>query len=253
MFISRTGVGKTWWALNVLAANQNTPAVFFSLEMHSRYLLKRLAAIHTNTPTAHIENSLRESGESPAVSKTVEDFPMLALGDRPGIGVPDMLVGTDDFAEEYGVRPKLVIVDYLELVQAFGSTETESVKRLAKSLKDMAREMDAVVIVLHQVARGVSVKRRDSDQAYVDEGHRPLTKGHAMHGGEAAADYMIGAFRPAMDPEMPLHDRTLRENDFRLQFLKTRGDYNVDPHKHVQHHWDQPTGRITEIDWSGYH
>ncbi len=252
MFISRPGVGKTWWGLNVLDANVDTPAIFFSLEMHSRYLLKRLAAIHTNTPTGHIEQSLREGGQSPAVEKTVADFTRLVLGDRPGIGIPDMLAAADDYADEFGVRPKLVIVDYLELVQAFGLSETESVKKLAKSLKDMAREMDAVVVVLHQVARGVSVKRRHSDQAYVDEGHRPLTKGHAMHGGEASADYMIGAFRPAMDPEMPNPERIRRDNDFRLQFLKTRGDYQIDPHNAVQHHWDQPTGRITEIDWSVY-
>ncbi len=252
MFISRTGVGKTWWGLNVLAANSDTPAIFFSLEMHSRYLLKRLAAIYTNTPTGRIEQALRQEGYSPAVDQTVEAFPMLALGDRPGVGIPDMMVAADDFAEEYGTRPKLIIVDYLELVQAFGTSEAESVKKLSMGLKNMARELDAVVVVLHQVARGVSVKRRGSDQAYVDEGHRPLTKGHAMHGGEQSADYMIGAFRPSLDPEMPAQDRARQDNDFRLQFLKTRGDYQIDPHNAVQHHWDQPTGRITEIDWSIY-
>jgi replicative DNA helicase len=252
LFIARTGVGKTWWALNVLNANPQTPAIFFSLEMHSRYLLKRLAGIHTATPTKHIEKALIAQGWSPAVEKTVEDFPYLHFADAPGIGIPDMMAAAQDYADSTGRAPKLIVVDFMELVQAFGMTETESVKKLAKSLKDMAREIDSVVIVLHQVGRGQSVKRQGSDQAYVDEGHRPLSKGHAMHGGEASADYMVGAFRPALDPEMSVQERLNRANDFRLQFLKTRGDEDIDPLDAVQHHWDQPTGRISEIDWRAY-
>lgn len=250
LFIARTGVGKTWWALNVLAHNPGTPAIFFQLEMHDRYVLKRLAGVYTGTPTKHIEQSLRTQGWSPAVDKTVEDFPLLEIEDRPGIGIPDMIQSTDDFAERNGVRPKLLVIDFVELVRSYGATETESVKRLMAGLKDLARETDAVVLALHQVARGAAIKRRGSDQAYVDEGHRPLTKGSAMHGGEASADYMIGAFRPALDPEMPTFEREARANDFRLQFLKTRGDEEIDTAIAHQHYWDQPTGRILEIDWT---
>lgn len=252
MFIARPSVGKTWWALNVVASNPDTPTIFFSLEMHARYLLKRLAAVYTGIPTANIERALREEGWSPAIEKTVENFPKLALGDQPGLGIPDMLVACDDFADEFEARPKLIVIDFMELVRSFGMTDTESVKRLAMSLKDFAREVDSVVVVLHQVSRGAAVKRRDSDQAYVDEGHRPLTKGHAAHGGEYSADYMIGAFRPSLDPEMPAHEREARVDDFRMQFLKTRGDYPIDPHNAVRHRWDPPTGRITELDWSVY-
>lgn len=250
LFIARTGVGKTWWALNVLAHNPHTPAIFFQLEMHSRYLLKRLAGVYTGTPTKHIEMSLKERGYSPAIDKTVEEFPLLEFADRPGIGIPDMIQSCDDYTEKYGSGPRLIVVDFVELVRAYGNTETESVKRLIAGLKDMAREVDSVVLALHQVSRGTAVKRRGSDQAFVDEGHRPLTKASAMHGGEVSADYMVGAFRPGLDPEMPLMERRERANDFRLQFLKTRGDEEIDPSNSVQHLWDQPTGRILEIDWN---
>ena len=248
LFIARTGVGKTWWALNVLANNPDTPAVFFELEMHARYVLKRLAAVYTGTPTKSIEMSLRNEGYSPAVDKTVETFSKLEIVDQPGLGIPDMVQACKDYAEKHGEAPRLVIVDYVELVRSFGTTETESVKRLMAGLKDMAREVDAVVLALHQAGRGAAIKRRGEEQAYTDEGHRPLSKGSAMHGGEASADYMVGAFRPGLDPSLPHFRRQELANDIRLQFLKTRGDEEIDP-RPVQHFWDQPTGRILELDW----
>jgi KaiC/GvpD/RAD55 family RecA-like ATPase len=254
LFIARSGVGKTWWALNVLAANSKTPAIFFSLEMHNRYLLKRLSAIYTNTPTGIIEKQVMADGWSPYLDKTAQDFRKLRFMDVPGIGIGDMMQAGDEYFDEVGTRPKLIIVDFMELVQVFGATDTENVKKLAKSLKDMARSMDAVVLVLHQVSRGVAIKRRNSDVAYTNEGHRPLSKGDAMHGGENNSDYMIGMFRPGLDPEMPPWKRNqpMVKQEIRLQFLKTRGDEDIDPNEHHQYHWDQPTGRITKPDFSIY-
>lgn len=253
LFIARTGVGKTWWGLNVVAANPDTPAIFFSLEMHARYLLKRLSGIHTNTPTGRIEAALMTEGTSAVVDKTVADFPWLQFSDRPGQSIGDMLQATDDYESAMGLRPKLIVVDFLELVQAYGAaTETEGVKKLAKGMKDLAREADAVVVVLHQIKRGEAKKERGQEKAYYDEGYRLLTPSDAMHGGEVSADYMVGAFRPAKDPAMPLHERQRRARDFRLQFLKTRGDEEIDPYNAVQHDWDARTGRISEIDWTMY-
>jgi hypothetical protein len=42
------------------------------------------------------------------------------------------------------------------------------------------------------------------------------------------------------------------KQEIRLQFLKTRGDEDIDPNEHHQYHWDQPTGRITKPDFSIY-
>jgi replicative DNA helicase len=252
LFIARSRVGKTWWALNVLAANRHTPAIFFSLEMHNRYLLKRLAGVYTDTPTKDIEKALMHQGWAQEIDDTVQAFPYLQMMDIPGLGIPDMISACDAYAEDMGRRPRLVVIDFMELVQVFGASDTENVKKLAKSLKDMARQIDAVVIVLHQVSRGAAVKRQGSDRAFTNEGHRPLTTGDAMHGGEQAADFMIGMFKPSLDPEMPRWERINRAHELQLQFLKTRGDEEIDPYLAIEHRWDQPTGRITELDWSIY-
>ncbi|HEX7099322.1 MAG TPA: DnaB-like helicase C-terminal domain-containing protein [Acidimicrobiia bacterium] len=248
MFIARPGVGKTFWALNVVAKNPHIPTVMVSLEMHSRYILKRLAAIYTGTPTANIEWKLTTEGHSPAVQQTVEAFPRLVMWDEPGVGVDDLHRILDEYRELKQEDPKLVVIDFLELIRSFGATETESVKRIAMELKDFAREQDAVVMVLHQVSRGVAVKERGAKQAFVDEGHRPLTKGNAAHGGEYSADYMVGAYRPALDPALADFQREGMKRDFRLQLLKSRGDGEYST-KGVQHDWDPATGRITELNW----
>lgn len=252
MFIARPGVGKTFWGLNVVANNPTTPALFVSLEMHARYMLKRLAAIHTGTPTAQIEKSLREHGWSAAVDKTVQEFPKLVFWDQPGVGLPELHQMVEDYREERQENPKLVVIDFLELLRSFGATETESVKRMAMELKNFAREEDVVVIILHQVARGTAIKRRGDEQAYVDEGHRPLTKGHAAHGGEYSADYMVGAYRPGLDPTLANIQREFVKRDFRLQLLKSRGDEEFNPNQAVQHDWDPATGRISEINYQYY-
>ena len=58
LFLARTSVGKTWWALNMIAnQDETTPMIFFSLEMHARYILQRLAGIASNPPTIDIERS----------------------------------------------------------------------------------------------------------------------------------------------------------------------------------------------------
>src|SRR5690606_41770945 len=76
-FPARTGVGKTWFALNLIDANPDTPAIFMSYEMHARLLLQRLAAVHTGVRTSQIQAEIARDGYSPALQTTIEACPKL--------------------------------------------------------------------------------------------------------------------------------------------------------------------------------
>ena len=156
IFLARTGVGKTWFAVNVLANNPTIPAVFFSLEMHGRYVLQRLSSVAQNVSTDQIEATLMRRGKADAVKRTVKEYPLLLLEDEPGLGLNDMLEELDLYGEVHGQKPKLVIIDYIELIKSFGQSQQENVDRITWKLKDFARRADVAVIALHQVKRGES-------------------------------------------------------------------------------------------------
>lgn len=236
LFLARTSVGKTWWALNVIAnQDKTTPMVFFSLEMHARYILQRLAGIVSNTPTIDIERSLSATGEASGVKEAEERYPMLAIEDEPGLSVRAMSLALEEYADNFGQRARLAVVDYMELVKSPGMSQVESVDKLGWALKDFARKEDIALVVLHQVKRG------DGNQ-----GHMPLSMTDARFGGEMSADYVAGAFRPCLNPGLGQDMRVAMEDDFRLQFLKTRSSGGIYPDG-VRHYFDTQTGSLVPM------
>ena len=242
LFLARSSVGKTWFVINMLNHNPSVPSIFFSLEMHGRYVLQRLAAVHTDVSTDFIENMMMERGKSEAVNQAVQTFDKLMVDDRPGMTLGDMLDACDEYEEVHGVRPRLIGIDYMELIKAYGSSQMETVDKLAWAVKDFSREADAAVLVLHQVKRG------ESKKGHQNVGHQPLTMTDARFGGEMAADYVFGMYKPDLNPDLSEEDRKVMENDIRLQFLKTRSGGGIQP-LGQQHFWDPRTGRISELRW----
>ncbi len=235
--LARTGVGKTWLLTAIACNNPKVPTVFFSLEMHGRYILERLASVYTDTPTKSIEATLRAKGKSHAIDQTVAGLPLLMIEDEPDLGLEDMSEVLEDYAKKYGQPCRLVLLDYLELVRSFGATQMAVVQELARGLKNFAREHDVAVICLHQVKRGEG-----------NNGHKPLDMTDGKFGSEESADYVLGMYKPNLNPTLSQELRESLDNDIRLQFLKTRTGGGIHPDG-VQHHWNGETGRISQLDW----
>ena len=239
LFTARSQVGKTVFACNVINNNAGTPTVFFSLEMHGRYIGERLACIHTNTPTTEIRRHFRETGGSPAMELTVQDFPNLSIVDKPGISLRDMHVALQEAADDWGERPKLVVVDFLELMGGNPALEAVSaVDKMAQKVKNFAREEDVVLLCLHQVGRGAG-----------GEGHMPLSLTSGRYGGEVSADYVLGAFRPCLAPGISQNEFMRSRDQYYVQFLKTRGGSEIYP-QGMLHRLNPDTMRITP--WVSY-
>ena len=237
VFLARTSVGKTWWLLNVFAANKNTPTVFFSLEMHGRFVAVRLAAVATDTNTGDIQRNLRSGEGSPALAGLPDLFPKFTICDEPGLNLRQMSDVLHQAEDAWGERVRLVGIDYLELVGGVpGMERAAQVSDLARNLKNWARAHDVALVVLHQVPRG-----RDGNN-----GHLPLTLGSGRYGGEEAADYVLAGYRPHLDPELEQSQRELARREFYLQFLKTRG--GSETHEDgVLHTMNPGSGRIRPL------
>lgn len=236
ILLARTGVGKTYMGLNIVRNNPTTPTIFFSLEMHGRYILSRLAAMDNRTTTTTIEEQMARSGRSVDVEGTVQTFQRLRIVDETGLSFDDMLQYCADYAAEEGDRPQLVVIDFLALVSSFSMDNV--VKSLAQEAKVFAREANAAVVLLHQANRGMGRN--------VNHGHRPLSMLDLEYGGEQMGDYIIGAYRPALDPAMPPFEKELRASEFYIQLLKSRAGAGLDE-LGTQHYYETSTGLIVPL------
>lgn len=217
LFLARSGVGKTFWLTNVLANNPQVPAILFSLEMAARAMVVRVASVASNTPTAEIHSTLELGRRSPILDGMTTLLPKLAIVDEPGLSLRQMTDRIYEFEDMFQERPRLIGIDYLELVGGTpGMERAAQVSDVARSIKDWARAHDVHVIVLHQVARGDK-----------NNGHVPLSLFSGKYGGEEAADYVFAAYRPALEPGITQKEKLSKLPDFRLQFLKTRGGFET--------------------------
>jgi len=243
MFLARSGVGKTWWVLNVVNNNPTVPTLVASLEMQDNFMLQRLAAIHMTVPTAQIEDTIRQSGSSEDLERTVQDFPLLEITDKPQMTLKDMSRAVREFEDLHGVKPELVCADYMELIKAgMAMSSLEQIDAVSRAAKNWAREEEVAFVILHQT--NMNPDARVGGHRELDNGHLPLTRMAARFGGDVAADYTIAMFKPSLDPSMTDIARLARENEVWLQLLKNRGGSRL-YEGGVQHHVDIATWRIT--------
>jgi replicative DNA helicase len=215
VFMCYSGVGKTNFGINVVANNPDLPVVFFSLEMQARYVLARLASILTGVPSAWVEAEMRHSGRSQSIEHAVASFPYLTLVDETAMSLTDMA----KVMESLDGPQALVVIDYFELIRsaAAGTTASESADGLSRRLKNWTRDHDVATLVLHQTNAGGRL-----GTGRVDFGHLALTRDSDRYRISTAADYVLSAYRPALNPQMPLAEREQRAREFRIQLLKTR-------------------------------
>ncbi len=258
MMLAYSGVGKTWWACNVVINNPSVPTVFFSLEMQARALMQRLAAIRYQVPTHIIEGEVKQYGRSQFLEQLVIDYPYLMIDDTPAHSLSGMKESVDKAAEHWGARPKLVLADYLELIKAGpGLASLEAVDKVSRNVKNFARETDTAFIVLHQTNANEAARFGGDDYGggrgrTVDNGHMALTRKAGRFGGDIAADYTVGCYRPALNPTMPETVRAIREPEFFQQLLKNRGGSTLHL-KGVEHVADTTYWRILEKEGNPPH
>ena len=217
MFLARTSVGKTWWLLNVIDHNHSVPCVFFSLEMAARAIVVRLAGVTNDTPTSLIYEQLRATGRSASLETLPAHFPHLAVVDEPGLGLRQMTEVLVEFEDVHSVRPRLVCIDFLELVKGVGAIDKVSqVTDTVRALKEWTRTHDVSTVVLHQVPRGDK-----------NNGHQPLALFSGRYGGEELADYVLAGYRPHLNPDVSQTVREELRKEFWMQFLKTRSGHET--------------------------
>ena len=158
-----SSMGKTSFAL-ALAYNAakytNTSTVIFSYEMSAIQLLRRLASMESGISNRYITNGTLNDTELTKIHSTITEIESLPLSiDEGNITSLGYLMHR---IKEYvkNKSAKLIMVDYLQLVSSkskAGSREQE-VSQVARSLKNLAKELNITIIALSQLNRGVGMR-----------------------------------------------------------------------------------------------
>jgi len=188
---ARPAMGKTAFALNIAqqtATKAGTSVLIFSLEMAREELGQRLLAIQARVEMQKLKTGTLERKDWDRLNMALDELhnSKIFIDDTPGISIMEMRNKCRRLKAEHGLD--LVIIDYLQLMQGDGRSESrqQEISAISRNLKLLAREMDCPVIVLSQLSRAPEL-RTD---------HRPILSDLRESGSiEQDADIVIFLYR----------------------------------------------------------
>ena len=157
---ARPSAGKTTLALNIArntAVNQKACVAMFSLEMSRQAVVQRLLANEANVDSRSVRlGTYTEKQERRIMeaSGILSEAPIY-VDDSPQMRVVEMRGKAQRLHRERTVD--LVIVDYLQLIQGESRSESrvQELSEITRSLKALAREIDAPVLAISQLSRAI--------------------------------------------------------------------------------------------------
>ena len=162
---ARPAMGKTAFVLTMarnMTVDHRIPVAFFSLEMSSKQLVKRLLVSETGLSSEKIRGGKKlHDYELIQLHERIKDLASapLYIDDTPSLSIYELRSKARRLVRNAGV--KLIIIDYLQLMtgppELRGMREQE-VSNISRSLKAIAKELDIPVIALSQLSRAVETR-----------------------------------------------------------------------------------------------
>lgn len=156
---ARPGMGKTAVMLEiarVAAVRDNTPVLFYSLEMSTKQIMQRLIAAEAYVPLARIRNrelDERDWQKIQAATDRLMDAPLFLPVDSFA-ATPRHIRAELKSMRRKGTPAGLLVVDYLQLMNLPGMDNRQAeVSEVSRALKLTALEYDLPVIAGSQLNR----------------------------------------------------------------------------------------------------
>ncbi|WP_017306887.1 replicative DNA helicase [Spirulina subsalsa] len=202
----RPSMGKTSFALNIatnVAKQHQLPVAVFSLEMSKEQLAQRVLAGEAGIESNRLRSGTISGTEMEAISRAIGELVDLPIyiDDSATLSVMQMRSEVRRLQAEKGGKIGLVLVDYLQLMEGGGDNRVQEIAKITRSLKGLAREINAPVIALSQLSRSVESRTNK----------RPMMSDLRESGSiEQDADMVIMLYRDSYyNPDSP--DRNLAE------------------------------------------
>lgn len=158
---ARPAMGKTTLVTNLaynVATVAKQPVLFFSLEMSKEQLVDRMLSDASGVDGWNIRTGNLSDDDFSKLSDAMGEMAEapIFIDDTPGVSVLEMRTKARRAAHEQPLG--LIIVDYLQLMQASGRSDgnrVQEVSEISRGLKLIARELNVPVIALSQLSRSV--------------------------------------------------------------------------------------------------
>ncbi|MGK5546459.1 replicative DNA helicase [Streptomyces sp. URMC 127] len=158
---ARPAMGKSTLALDFARAcsiKHNMASVIFSLEMGRNEIAMRLLSAEARVALHHMRSGSMTDEDWTRLARRMPDVSQapLFIDDSPNLSMMEIRAKCRRLKQRSDI--KLVIIDYLQLMQAGGSKRAESrqqeVSDMSRNLKLLAKELELPVIALSQLNRG---------------------------------------------------------------------------------------------------
>ena len=189
---ARPSMGKTAFVLNLaqyMCVRNHVPTAIFSLEMSKDQLVNRILSMESKVDSQSMRTGTLQPAdwEKLIESAGVISTAPLIIDDTPGISITELRSKCRKYKLENDLG--LVIIDYLQLMTG-GSKKQESrqqeISEISRSLKALAREINAPVIALSQLSRACETR----------PDHRPMLSDLRESGAiEQDADVVMFLYR----------------------------------------------------------
>lgn len=160
----RPAMGKSILAMNIAMHNArlNHNILFFSLEMTEYEIQQRLVASLSGVDYGLIQNAqcMTDSNSAVLVADAINQIKQskFAIDDSSSLDIMDLRSRSVAYARKVG-GVSMILVDYLQLVDAKGENRTQVVSTVSRELKRLAKDLQCTVIALSQLNRGLESRQ----------------------------------------------------------------------------------------------
>lgn len=207
---ARPSMGKTALGLCMaehMAADENIPAAFFSMEMGNLQIVERLLCSRGRIDSHHLRRGMLRAEQIQHLVLVAGDLSEkpLYVDDSPGLSVLELRAKVRRLKQMHDIRA--VFVDYLQLMydrRASRENRQQEISSISRGLKGLAREMNLPVIALAQL-------NRDPERR---EGNRPRMSDLRESGAiEQDADVVILLHRESYYQEKRANGDSVGEDE----------------------------------------
>ena len=157
----RPSMGKTSFCLNIaanIAREQKLPVAIFSLEMSREQLTQRMLSGEAKIASNRLRSGRISQNEFEPLINAVANLSELPIyiDDTANLSVMQMRSQVRRLQAQQKDKLGLILLDYLQLMEGSGSdNRVQELSKITRSLKGLAREINAPIIALSQLSRGV--------------------------------------------------------------------------------------------------
>jgi hypothetical protein len=190
------GGGKTAVLQQIAEVSRPLPTIMFELELPEELLFERFLAHKSKLTCSQIETGYL-SGDSLGAGLD-SAFKNLFVCPESKLTLEDIERYIMRGELKLGERPRLILIDYIQLMQGMGDNRRERVSDIAEGLKVLAKSTRTIIICSSQVQRPT-------------EGNRKIGLHSGKESGsiEASCGLLLGLWRDEEDPTL-MHLKVLK-------------------------------------------